>query len=199
MSHYFDATDVISRPKEIHIMFEKREIVFASDNAVFSKNGLDDGSRLLIKTFLDLDINNANCLDLGCGIGVVGIISNVINKTLKFDYVDINERATKLTQKNLQLNNLTGNVVLSDCLDEIINNKYDIVITNPPFRAGNKVIYKMFSQSFQVLNNGGKLICVLRIKQGAKTYIKHIEEIFGNSKILNKDKGYVVCEFTKQL
>ena len=197
MSHYFDSTGVKSKQKGIYICFLGREIHFISDNGVFSKNGLDDGSRLLINTFLGLNYENKVCLDMGCGIGVIGIISNSVNKTLKFDYVDINDRAVTLTQKNLELNNLVGNVIKSDCLDEVINNNYDIVISNPPIRAGNDVLYKIFTQSYKVLNNGGKFICVLRIKQGAKTYIKHIEEIYGNSKIIAKDKGFVVCEFTK--
>lgn len=197
MSHYFNSTGVKSEEKQIIVNFVNKRVNFITDNAVFSKNELDDGSRLLIESFLKTNITGNKCLDLGCGIGVVGIISNLFNANFVFDYVDINDRAVNLTQKNLKLNNLNGNVFISDCLDSVIMNKYDVVISNPPIRAGNKVLFKMFSQTYEVLNQGGKFICVLRIKQGAKTYIKHIEEIFGNSKILNKDKGFVICEFVK--
>lgn len=199
MAHYFDATDSKSQERLIEIDFENLNLYFWSDNSVFSKNELDDGSRLLIKAFLDNHSGNFSCLDLGCGLGVVGIISNKFNSQLKFDYLDINARAVHLTKKNLSLNKLEGNVFASDCLDAVVetDKKYDIILANPPIRAGNATLFKMFSQAKEVLNKGGKFIVVLRIKQGAKTYIKHIEEDFGNSKILEKDKGFVVCEFTK--
>ena len=198
MAHYFDASGVKSKQVDIRIMFQGREFSFISDNGVFSKYGLDEGSGILIKTVLDLNLSKSKCVDVGCGYGAIGIILNTLNKNLSFDYLDINERATKLTKKNIEKNNLEGNIYLSDCLDAVILNKYDVVISNPPIRAGNTVLYKIFSQSYEVLNKGGKFICVLRAKQGAKTYIKHIEEIYGNSNILQKDKGFIVCEFIKE-
>ena len=197
MAHYFNAEGVKSEEKQIVVDFNNKQVKFITDNAVFSKNELDDGSRMLIESFITQNSSNKLCLDLGCGIGVVGILSTLFCNTLKFDYVDINNRAVLLTQKNLQLNNQNGEVMLSDCLDAVLDKKYDIVISNPPIRAGNTVLFKMFSQTYSVLNKGGKFICVLRIKQGAKTYIKHIENLFKNSKIILKDKGFVVCEFVK--
>ena len=199
MAHYFDATDIKSQERLIEIDYENLNLYFWSDNSVFSKNELDEGSELLIQTFLKNYNGNYNCLDLGCGLGVVGIICNKANASLKFEYLDVNARAVHLTKKNLTLNKLNGEVYASDCLDAVIelNKKYDFIIANPPIRAGNKTLFKMFSQSKEVLNNGGKFIVVLRVKQGAKTYIKHIEELFGNSHILEKKKGFIVCEFTK--
>ncbi len=199
MAHYFDATDIKSQERLIEIDFNNQNLYFWTDNSVFSKNELDEGSALLIKCFIENYEGSFSCLDLGCGLGVVGIISNKINPLLKFDYIDINARAVHLTKKNLTLNKLSGNVFASDCLDAVVETekKYDVIISNPPIRAGNSTLFKMFSQSHEVLNKGGKLIVVLRVKQGAKTYIKHIEELFGNFNILEKKKGFIVCEFTK--
>ena len=199
MAHYFDATNIKSQERLIEIDFDNLNLYFYSDNSVFSKSELDEGSELLIRTFLNNNKESYFCLDLGCGLGVVGIICNKINQSLKFDYIDINARAVHLTKKNLALNNLKGEVFASDCLDAVVETqkKYDVIISNPPIRAGNETLFKMFSQSKECLNKGGKLVVVLRAKQGAKTYIKHIEELFGNSNILEKKKGFVVCEFTK--
>ena len=197
MAHYFDSTNTKSYSGTYSVIFQKRCFDFNTDHGVFSKQHLDEGSKLLIEGFIKTNPENLNCLDLGCGIGVIGIVCNTLSPSLKFDYVDVNERAVKLTTKNLEKNNLKGNVYLSDCLDSVLDKTYDIVISNPPIRAGNAVFYNMFNQSYEVLNKGGKLIVVLRFKQGAKTYIKKISELFGNSNILEKDKGFVVCEFTK--
>ena len=198
MAHYFDSTNTKSQERLIEIDYDNLNLYFYSDNSVFSKSELDEGSEILIRTFLNNYNGNLYCLDLGCGLGVVGIISNKINSDFKFDYVDINARAVHLTKKNLALNNLKGEVMASDCLDAVVetDKKYDIIIANPPIRAGNATLFKMFSQSKEVLSKGGKFIVVLRVKQGAKTYINHIEEIYGNSNILEKKKGFIVCEFT---
>ena len=198
MAHYFDSTGTKSEEKLISVNFLNSNVKFYSDNAVFSKNELDMGSCFLIEEILKLNISTKKkCLDLGCGIGVIGILLNKNNKNLEFDFVDINSRAVNLTQKNLQLHNQSGNVKLSNCLDEVLLNKYDIVISNPPIRAGNKILDKMFLQTIEVLNTNGSFICVFRYKQGAKTYINRLTNIFKNANILNKAKGFVVCEFKK--
>lgn len=197
MAHYFDATDTKSCVRTVEICFDKHHVQFYTDYGVFSKDGLDTGSELLIRAFVKNNPENIKCLDLGCGLGVVGIICNKVCPSLSFDFTDVNERAVSLTQKNLQLNNLTGEVFQGDCLNAVLNKKYDAVIVNPPIRAGNQVIFRMFEQSYQVLNSGGKLFVVLRQKQGAKTYINKITQTFGNNNILAKDKGFVVCEFIK--
>ena len=176
MAHYFDAKNTQSEQKLVDIKFFEDNFKFFSDNSVFSKNELDEGSKLLIDCFLK-NISHSQqleCVDLGCCL---------TNKSLKFYYVDITERAVLLTQKNLMLFNMQGNTFVSDCLDAVKHKKYDVVISNPPIRAGNGVLFRMFQESFDILKKGGKFVCVLRIKQGAKTYIKKIWIINKNSSI----------------
>ena len=144
MAHYFDAQNTKSSSGVFILYYDKiHPIKFHTDFGVFSKSGVDYGSDMLVKEFLKSNPQNLKCLDLGCGIGPVGIISNYMSKTLTFDYVDVNERAVKLTQKNLQENGLTGDVILSNCCDEIMNRRYDIVLLNPPIRAGKQIILKI--------------------------------------------------------
>lgn len=203
MAHYFNAENTESKEFKIEVNYNSENFSFISDNSVFSKRELDYGTKLLIDGFLketNSSLESLKCLDLGCGWGVVGILCTKFCDKANFDFVDVNERAIKLTEENLKLNKIeTKNTCIkaSDVCDEIINNKYDIVVTNPPFRAGNEVLFKFFSQAKQVLNKSGKFIVVLRRKQGSKTYVKKILESFKNYELIEKDKGYEVYCFTK--
>ena len=87
MSQYFDNDKNIKSEKRIiKFKFNDREFILYSDNGVFSKEKLDYGTRLLLE---NIDINNicGKVLDLGCGIGVVGIILGVINKNVSINLI----------------------------------------------------------------------------------------------------------------
>ena len=81
-------------------------------------------------------------MDVGGGIGVISIVlSRVLGCNCTM--VEVNDRAIELSRKNIDLNHL-GNyvkVIKSDAYENI-DETYDFVITNPPIRAGKKVIYK---------------------------------------------------------
>ena len=89
-------------------------------------------------------------------------------------------------------------IIESNSFDKIQDRMFDIIITNPPIRAGKKVIYGMFEDSYKHLNPNGKLYIVIRKDQGANTASKFIESVFGNITLLGRDKGYYVFEAIKQ-
>ena len=69
--------------------------------------------------------------------------------------------------------------------------------TNPPIRAGKKVIYAMFEQAYEHLCLQGHLYVVIRKQQGALSAKAKIEEIFGNCEVIKKEKGYYILKSTK--
>lgn len=197
MSQYFDNDNNIkSNKKLLEFNFNNKKYNVYSDNGVFSKDKFDYGTRVLLES---IDINNlcGNVLDLGCGIGVVGIILGTINKNINIDMVDINDRAINLAKENMSLNKVKGNVFISDVYSNI-NKKYNYIITNPPIRAGKEVVRKFLLGGYDYLNDNGILYFVMRKDHGVKSMIKELENKY-NVTIVNKDKGFYIVSLTKHL
>ena len=171
MSQYFDNDkNIKSERKIIKFNFDNKVFSIYSDNGVFSKDRFDYGTRVLLNS-VDIDKLSGNVLDLGCGLGVVGIILGTFNKGINIDMVDINERAIDLAKNNLVLNNVKANVFVSDIYSNI-DNKYDFIITNPPIRAGKNVIRGFLLGSYDYLKDDGILYFVMRKDHGVKSMIK---------------------------
>ncbi|MDY5057875.1 MAG: methyltransferase [Bacilli bacterium] len=196
MSQYFDNDkNIKSERKIIKFNFDNKVFSIYSDNGVFSKDRFDYGTRVLLNS-VDIDKLSGNVLDLGCGLGVVGIILGTFNKGINIDMVDINERAIDLAKNNLVLNNVKANVFVSDIYSNI-DNKYDFIITNPPIRAGKNVIRGFLLGSYDYLKDDGILYFVMRKDHGVKSMIKELSVKF-NTSIVNKDKGFYVVLCTKK-
>ena len=197
MSQYFDNDkNIKSERKIIKFNFDNKVFSIYSDNGVFSKDRFDYGTRVLLNS-VDIDKLSGNVLDLGCGLGVVGIILGTFNKGINIDMVDINERAIDLAKNNLVLNNVKANVFVSDIYSNI-DNKYDFIITNPPIRAGKEVVRKFLFGGYDYLNDNGMLYFVMRKDHGVKSMIKELESKY-NVTIVNKDKGFYIVSLTKHL
>lgn len=197
MSQYFDNDKSIKNEKKlIKFYFNNREYTVYSDNGVFSKDKFDYGTRVLLE---NIDINNlkGNVLDLGCGIGVVGIILGTINKDINIDMVDINERAINLAKENIVLNNVNNHIFISDVYSEV-NKKYNYIITNPPIRAGKDVVRKFLLGSYEYLENDGILYFVMRKDHGVKSMIKDLECKF-KVEVVDRDKGFYVVKCRKDV
>lgn len=196
MSQYFDNDkNIKSERKIIKFNFDNKVFSIYSDNGVFSKDRFDYGTRVLLNS-VDIDKLSGNVLDLGCGLGVVGIILGTFNNGINIDMVDINERAIDLAKNNLVLNNVKANVFVSDIYSNI-DNKYDFIITNPPIRAGKNVIRGFLLGSYDYLKDNGILYFVMRKDHGVKSMIKELSVKF-NTSIVNKDKGFYVVLCTKK-
>ena len=110
--------------------------------------------------------------------------------------VDVNTRALDLAQKNADLNQVEAKIFQSNVYDQV-EGSFDHIISNPPIRAGKKVVHQVLSGSFDHLNPGGDLTIVIQKKQGAPSAKAKMEEVFGNCEILKKDKGYYILRSEK--
>ena len=88
---------------------------------------------------------------------------------------------------------MAAQAVHSDGL-QAVEGMFDVVLTNPPIRAGKQVIYAMFADSRARLNPGGRLILVIRKQQGAPSAQKYLSTLFGQVELLARDAGYwILC------
>ena len=198
MSHYFkEDPNLASNIKTINYEVNGISMKLFTDNGVFSKNKVDEGSLAFLKVLLPLNLGN-NILDLGCGYGSLGLTLAVYNKDARVTLADINSRALALCRRNAELNNVSQRVtILQSDIYTKIEGKYDSIVINPPIRAGKSVTYKMYEEAKQYLIDGGSLLIVIRKAQGAESAAKYIESIFGNVKLLDRHKGYHIYQARK--
>ena len=190
MSHYFENNEILkSDIKENKVKIKKQEFVFYTDNGVFSKKGLDFGTRTLLENLSD-NISG-NVLDFGCGYGPIGIYI-AKTTTSNVDMVDINKRSISLAIKNSIKNNVNTNVFESN-IYENINKKYDYIISNPPIRVGKKILYEILFNAYDYLKEDGQLWIVINKDQGAKSTLNDLSSKY-KTKVVAKNKGfYVIC------
>lgn len=155
---------------------------------------MDHGTQVLLETLEGEDIHG-KVLDLGCGYGPVGVVIKTLFPKTEMTSCDVNPRAVELTALNAKKNHVSLETVVSDGFEKIQAN-YDIVITNPPIRAGKKVIYKMFDDAYLHLETGGTLYVVIRKAQGAESAIKKLKDTFGNCEMIQRKSGYWVLKST---
>ena len=190
MNHYFTNDELKSEMKKIRIKIREREFDFFTDNGVFSKKGLDFGSRVLINELLDEDFTG-NVLDIGTGYGAIGIILSSFFD-IDVDMVDVNKRALHLAKMNARLNNVCTNVFYSDIYSDV-NRKYNIIVTNPPIRAGKRVVYDFLFGAKDYLLSSGVLYFVINKDQGAKSVISDLKKV-ANVEVLKKNKGFLAIK-----
>ena len=198
MSHYFqDDPNLVSNIKEITFEINGITMKLLTDNGVFSKNNVDEGSYAFLKVLLPLDLGN-HILDLGCGYGTIGLTLAKAHEEARITLADVNPRAVALCERNAGLLNLSPRVtILQSDIYEKIEGPYDSIVVNPPIRAGKVVTYQMYSGAKQFLIDGGSLYVVIRKKQGAESAFKYLETIFENVTVLHKEKGYWIIKATK--
>lgn len=190
MSHYFINDESLKSEKRIiKYTINSHYFELTSDIGVFSKNELDPGSELLIKTAIKEGIKG-DLLDVGCGYGPIGITLSKICDLNKVDFIDVNLRALNLTKENASKYQIKNFNVFESNGFENVKDSYDYILINPPIRAGKEVIFKMFEDSIEYLKEDGILMIVIRKDQGAPSAKKKLDELYGNCVTVDREKGY---------
>ncbi|MDD7315998.1 MAG: methyltransferase [Bacillales bacterium] len=181
----------------ISFTMDGKTISLMSDNGVFSKNELDQGTEILIRSLLPLDLYG-DILDLGCGIGTIGLTLAYLLPHVNLICVDVNTRALALAQENAKRLQISNRVrCLQSDVYSGVEGQFNYIVSNPPIRAGKKVTYAMYEGALEHLIDGGSLIIVIRKAQGALSAKAYLESIFSNVRILEKKKGFYVIQAIK--
>ena len=190
MGQYFtNDNNLKSEYRNIIYNYKDYHFTFLSDLGVFSKNRIDYGSKLLVETYLEYGKKNVTILDVGCGYGFIGItISKIMNSYV--DMIDVNKRAVHLSNINVKNIGCNANSFVSDVYEKI-DKKYDVIISNPPIRAGKSIYMSIIENSINHLKNDGEFWFVMNKDQGAKSTIEKIKNVYDVT-VLKKDKGFFV-------
>ena len=194
MAHYYDLNpSSASNEREISYFIDGRTITLLTDNGVFSKSQIDEGTYAFLKVLVPLRLAGI-ILDLGCGYGPIGLTIALTSPKARVDLADINSRALNLCKKNAESLGLSHRVTIlqSDVYKNLEGKQYDSIVVNPPIRAGKIVTYAMYEGALSHLIDGGHLFIVIRKNQGGPSASRYIESLFGNITLLERDKGYYI-------
>ncbi len=195
MNHYFsEKPEIKSEKKTIKYTIQNKKFEFITDNGVFSKSKVDFGTDLMLNEFLKknrgLEVEKIKILDIGCGYGVVSVVLKSFYPEISITLSDVNERALELSEENLKKYGINDYHIIKSDAFEKITEKFNVILSNPPIRAGKDIIFKIYSEAYEHLNENGEFYCVIQTKHGAKSTQKKLMEIFGNCDTVTIDGGY---------
>lgn len=197
MSHYYiNDKNLKDNEAFFDVQIDGTSFRFYTNDGVFSKRDFDFGSYLLIKSALGLG-TFSTVIDMGCGYGPIGIIYSKFNNDAKVYMYDVNLRALDLARKNMILNNVSNAFAFESYLFEKVEVKADLILTNPPIRAGKSVIFKLYEDAYKHLNENGVLLVVIQRKQGAPSTMDKLKSIYNNVEVIEKKGGYWIISAAK--
>ncbi|MFX1464983.1 MAG: class I SAM-dependent methyltransferase [Promethearchaeota archaeon] len=180
------------KTKTISVYLRGKLFEFVSAPDVFSQSKIDKGTQLLIEK---MDLTNSDrVLDLGCGIGVIGIVAaSIISPNSQVVLTDINRRAINLTRSNLKKNNIINAEARWGNLYEPVKRDketFDVIVTNPPVSSGMKTIFQIIDEAPLYLKSQGSLQLVIR--RGHNRVYEKLNDVFNTILELGKKAGYHV-------
>ena len=119
------------------------------------------------------------------------------NPTCEVELIDINEKAVNLAMENKIKNLVKNATIYVSNLYENVKNTFDVIVSNPPIRAGKVVVHAVVIDAYNYLNSSGEIYLVIQKKQGAASLEKKLLEVFGNVEVVNKKNGYFILKSIK--
>lgn len=176
--------------------FWRRTVIYAQINGVklefetspelFSPSGIDRGTAAMLETVgvAESDV----VLDLGCGYGVVGIYCAKIVGSENVTMCDISTEAVRVSRLNAQKNCVFPKIIESDGFNALLNEKYTLILSNPPYHTDFAVAKSFIEGGFRHLEIGGRMVMVTKRREW---YENKLRSVFGGVRV-NECDGYFV-------
>jgi 16S rRNA (guanine1207-N2)-methyltransferase len=167
--HYFSADpQTAERRRKITIMLWGRPVELSTAAGVFSPDGLDRGTALLLRES-PIPTGSPTLLDLGCGYGPIALALALHCPGARIDAVDVNERALELCRENAVALRVADRVTV--CSPEQVDStrSYDEIWSNPPIRIGKQALHELLLSWLPRLKPAGTARLVVGRNLGADT------------------------------
>lgn len=189
--HYYTRMpNAKSEERSIEVEIRGVKVSLLTDNGVFSKGGLDEGTRRLLEC-VQL-CASGQVLDLGAGYGIVTAVLSQVFPHTQWTLIEVNERAMSLAVRNTLFLQERRTTILSDGVPDTMTAVFDDVLLNPPIRAGKAVVYRLFSDARRALKVGGTLWVVIQKKHGAPSAAVELGHLFNFVETAYKKSGYFI-------
>ena len=191
--HYFKKrTEIPLQLGIVKCLIGGKEFEFYTSPPVFSWRRVDNGTLCLAK---GMQIAGAkSLLDMGCGYGIIGIVAAHFNPELEVAMIDSSERAVFLARKNVKKYELQDRVEVlqGNLYAPVGNEKFDVIVSNPPYSAGKGVVNEIIEKAPAHLNPGGSLQIVGRHTKGGRMYKEEMLKVFKSVEETGRKSGFRV-------
>ena len=183
-----------SSPRTLRFLYRGEMLTFAVDDGVFAARRLDPGTALLIENLTIAPTDRV--LDLGCGWGPVGIAAAKAARSGHVVLTEVNRRAARLATRNLESNRIANaEVRVGAFYAPVADEQFDLIATNPPYRAGRAHVLRILAEAAGHLRAGGRLVIVGKGSQGIRYYQDWLVSDWpGSVEVLARGSGYRVLE-----
>ena len=159
---------------------------------VFSWDHLDEATGALASV-MQVDRGD-RVLDLGCGSGALGTLAALLSRTGRVAMVDADTEAIRSATRTAEAAGVPNVTVLpSDVAAAVIDQRFDVVVTNPPFHTGKatdlELPLRFIHDAWTVLEPGGRLYLVAN---RTLPYERAIQERFGNLAVVHDGPRFKV-------
>ncbi|TVR24539.1 MAG: methyltransferase domain-containing protein [Anaerolineaceae bacterium] len=139
---------------------------------VFSWEALDAGTAYLLRTFDWERVRGADVLDMGCGVGIIGLMAARHGATVCA--VDDNLLAVDCARATFDDHGITAEALAGDVYSALAaDRRFDFILCNPPFHRSfdvhTNVAHRIIKDAPAHLNAGGRLVLV------ANAFLKYDE------------------------
>lgn len=132
-----------SRPRTLTLRLPDLTVSLASDAGVFSRGGVDAGTRFLLRRAPRPPLSG-DVLDLGCGYGAIAVTLAMRSPGARVWAVDVNERAIDLTARNAAAFGC-ANVSVALPHDVPADLRFVALYSNPPVRVGLERLHALLT------------------------------------------------------
>lgn len=160
---------------------------FETSDKVFSPSSIDPGTLTMLSC---IDFKSTDkVLDLGCGYGVIGILAGRLIGAENVTMCDISEDAVLISKINAAKNNVEDiKIIQSNGLENINDNDYTLILSNPPYHVDFSVPKHFIEDGFKKLSPGGRMVMVVKRKDW---YKNKLTSVFGGVKVIESNGYYV--------
>ncbi len=184
--------------RELDVTLRGHDLKLFSRPGVFSWDHLDEATEVLAD---QMEIRSGeSVLDLGCGSGPLGIVASMLSGGAPLVMVDSDVEAVRSAQKSAEAAGIRDFRALpSDIAGAVLEEEFDVVVTNPPFHVGKQtelsVPLQFIEDSWEVLKPGGRLFLVAN---RTLPYELPIRERFGHVSPVHDGRRFKVLSATKR-
>ena len=190
-----DSNEAFNRKIRQDLEIEFRGLRLKTTWGLFSPRAVDDGSRLLLDHLAISD--DDDCLDLGCGYGVLGLAMARAAPGGRTLLVDKDFVAVEYAEKNRRLNGIdNAECLLSNGFAQIPERRFDLIVSNIPAKVGKEMLYIYLYDALDYLKPGGSFYIVTIT--GLRQFFKRgFAEVFGHYEKIKQGKTYTVARGIK--
>jgi len=182
---------------ELDATLRGKQYKLYSRPGVFSWDHIDEATTILADV-IQVQAGDS-VLDIGCGCGALGIVAASLSGHGQLTMVDADVEAVRSATRSAEANGIANyRALTSDVATAVLDERFDVVVTNPPFHVGKatdlSVPMQFIHDAWEVLVQGG---CLFLVANRTLPYEQAIKHRFGNVATLHDGPRFKVLTATR--